>query len=102
MSVKLTKFDAARYLDSEAHIREYLVAALEENDPAYFQMALGTVARARGMQSVADSADTTRGGLYKALSAQGNPEFATILRVLDALGYRFTVAPALAGGRARS
>lgn len=101
MSLKLTKFDAAKFLKSESHIREYLVAALEENDPAYFQVALGTVARARGMQAVADSAETTRAGLYKALSIQGNPEFATILRVVNALGYRLTVTPANAVGRGR-
>lgn len=95
MKQRLTKFDAADFLKSDALIQEYLVAALEENDPAYFQQALGTVARARGMQSVAESSDATRAGLYKALSAQGNPEFATVLRVINALGYRLTVAPAL-------
>jgi probable addiction module antidote protein len=99
MSLKLTKFEAAKFLKSEAHIREYLIAALEENDPVYFQVALGTVARARGMQSVAESAETTRAGLYKALSIEGNPEFATILRVVIALGYRLTVTPAIGRGR---
>ena len=99
MSLKLTRFDAADFLKSEAHIREYLVAALEENDPGYFQQALGTVARARGMQSVAVSAETTRAGLYKALSTQGNPEFATILRVVNALGYRLTLTPVTTVGR---
>lgn len=93
MKQKLTRFDAADFLKSEAQIREYLIAALEENDPAYFQQALGTIARARGMQSVAESAESTRAGLYKALSATGNPEFATVLRVINALGYRLTVAP---------
>lgn len=94
MKEALTKFDAAEFLKSEALIHAYLEAALEENDPIYFQQALGTVARARGMQSVAESAESTRAGLYKALSAQGNPEFATVLRVVNALGYRLTVAPA--------
>ena len=91
--LQLTKFDAAEYLKSEAHIQAYLEAALEENDPVFFQQALGTVARARGMQAVADKAEATRAGLYKALSADGNPEFATVLRVVNALGYRLTVVP---------
>ena len=88
---KISKFDAADYLTTDKHIRAYLDAVLEENDPTQFQHALGTVARARGMQAVAGDARTTRAGLYKALSSSGNPEFATVLRVIDALGYRFRV-----------
>ena len=94
MPLQLTQFDAAEYLNSEAQIQAYLEAALEENDPVFFQHALGTVARARGMQQVADKSDTTRAGLYKALSTDGNPEFATVLRVVNALGYRLSVVPA--------
>jgi probable addiction module antidote protein len=93
MPLPLTKFDAAEVLKSEAHVRAYLEAALEENDPIFFQQALGTVARARGMQAVADKSETTRAGLYKALHAAGNPEFSTVLRVVNALGYRLTVVP---------
>lgn len=95
MATRLTPFDAAQYLETEAHMQAYLEAALEENDPVFFQQALGTVARARGMHGIAGKADITRAGLYKALSSTGNPEFATILRVVNALGYRFTVVPAL-------
>ena len=91
MAIKLTPFDAADYLRTDKHIRAYLDAVLEENDPAQFQHALGTVARARGMQALAGEARTTRAGLYKALRSSGHPEFATVLRVIDALGYRFKV-----------
>ncbi|CAN5309468.1 putative addiction module antidote protein [soil metagenome] len=104
MAIKLTTFDAADYLTTDRHIKAYLDAVLEENDPAQFQHALGTVARARGMQTVAGEARTTRSGLYKALSSSGNPEFATVLRVIDALGYRFKVVankPAVADKRPR-
>ena len=93
MATTLTPFDAADYLNTDKHIKAYLDAVLEENDPAHFQQALGTVARARGMQAVAGEAKTTRAGLYKALSSSGNPEFATVLRVVNALGYRFNVVP---------
>lgn len=91
MTIKTSKFDAADYLTSPADIEAYLEAALEENDPAFFQKALGTVARAQGMQGVADKAKATRAGLYKALSTEGNPEFATVYRVINALGYRLAL-----------
>ncbi len=91
MTLKTLPFDAADYLDSDEKIEAYLEAAFEENDPAFFQKALGAVARAQGMQAVATRAKSTRAGLYKALSAGGNPEFATIHRVIKALGYRLTI-----------
>lgn len=91
MTIKTFKFDAADYLTSPADIEAYLEAALEENDPAFFQKALGTVARAQGMQAAADKSKATRAGLYKALSTEGNPEFATVYRVINALGYRLAL-----------
>ncbi|MCI4568529.1 addiction module antidote protein [Lysobacter sp. CFH 32150] len=91
MAIKTSKFDAADYLTSQAAIDAYLEAALEENDPAFFQKALGTVARAQGMQDIAGKSQTTRAGLYKALSSEGNPEFATVMRVVNALGYRLAI-----------
>ena len=59
MTIKTSKFDAADYLTSPAEIEAYLEAALEENDRAFSQKALGTVARAKGMQGVADKAKAT-------------------------------------------
>jgi probable addiction module antidote protein len=91
MPIKLYKFDAAEYIRTPEDVGYYLEAALEENDADFFQEALGTVARSRGMQAIARNSKSTRAGLYKALSAEGNPEFATIHRVLNALGYRFAL-----------
>lgn len=91
MAIRTSKFDAADYLNSQAAIDAYLEAALEQNDPAFFQKALGTVARAQGMQDIAGKSQTTRAGLYKALSSEGNPEFATVMRVVNALGYRLAL-----------
>ena len=91
MPVKNSRFDAADYLETEADIVAYLRAALEENDPVFFQKALGTAVRSRGMQAVSERARTTRAGLYKALGPSGNPEFATVFRVVEALGLRFTL-----------
>ncbi len=89
MAIKLYPFDAADYIRSAEDVEVYLKVALEENDPEFFQIALGTVARSRGMKEIAQNAKSTRAGLYKALNGKGNPEFATIHRVLNALGYRF-------------
>jgi probable addiction module antidote protein len=91
MTIKLYPFDAADYLKTPEHVEAYLQVALEENDPEFFQEALGTVARSKGMQIISKQSKTTRAGLYKALSAAGNPEFATVMRVVEALGYRFAV-----------
>ena len=66
----------------------YLEACLEENDPALITHALGVIARARGMTQLAKDTGISREGLYKALSAEGNPEFATILKVTRALGIK--------------
>ncbi len=91
MPLKLYPFDMADYLKTPGQVETYLQVVLEENDPDLFQEALGTVARSRGMQAIARQSKTTRAGLYKALSAAGNPEFATVVRVVEALGYQFSV-----------
>jgi probable addiction module antidote protein len=91
MALKLKPFDMADYIKTPEDAEVYLQVALEENDPELFQDALGTVARSKGMQAIARQSKTTRAGLYKALSAAGNPEFATVMRVVEALGYSFAV-----------
>lgn len=94
MTVKTTRFDSAEYLDSADAIIAYLEEALETDNPAFITQALGTVARAHGMSQIAKQTGLSRESLYKALSAEGNPEFATVIRVMQALGLRFTVAAA--------
>ncbi len=88
---KTSPYDSAEYLDSPEAIHAYLEEALETDDPAFIAKALGTIARARGMSQVAKKAGVSRESLYKALSPDGNPEFGTILRVMQALGFRFSV-----------
>ncbi len=66
----------------------YLEAAIEDGDSALISAALGDIARAKGMSQVARKAGLGRESLYKALSPNGNPEFATILKVVKALGLR--------------
>ena len=94
MTVKTKPFDAAEYLDNDEAIQAYLDAALETGDSAFVAQALGTVARARGMTQIAQAAGLSRESLYKSLSAEGNPEFATIMRVIQSLGMRLSVASA--------
>jgi len=86
-----TPFDAAEALVSEEAIDAYMDEVLSMNDPAMFADALGTIARVRGMSKVAKKAGLSRESLYKALSSEGNPEFGTILRVMNALGLKFSV-----------
>ena len=66
----------------------YLEAALEDGDPVLVAAALGDIARAKGMTQIARETGLGRESLYKALSAEGNPEFATVLKVLRSLGLR--------------
>lgn len=80
------RWDAAEHFENEEDMVEYLEAALEENDPALIAAALGDIARAKGMSQIAKQAGLGRESLYKALSSEGNPEFATILKVINALG----------------
>ena len=95
-SVKLHAFDAARYLDSEGAIAEYMTAVLEVDDPDLLLLALGDVARAKGMAQVAKDAGLGRESLYKALTPGAKPRFDTVIKVARALGVRFTAHPASA------
>jgi probable addiction module antidote protein len=67
----------------------YLEAALEEGDPALVAAAMGDIARAKGITQIARETGLGHESLYKALSPEGNPEFATVLKVVRALGLRF-------------
>jgi probable addiction module antidote protein len=91
---KTKPFDPAEYLDDPEAIAAYMTDALDSDDPAFIADALGVVARARGMSEVAREAGVSRESLYRALSAEGNPEFATVLRVVRALGLRLSAVPA--------
>jgi len=86
--VRTRKWDAAEHLKTEADMIVYLEAALEEGDPALVAAVLGDIARAKGLSGIARRAGVGRESLYKALSAKGNPELATILKVVKALGLR--------------
>jgi probable addiction module antidote protein len=88
MSSKLTKWDSGSYLKTDEDIAAYLSACFEEagDDAAFITHALGVVAKAKGMTQLAKQTGLGRESLYKALSGDGNPSFATILKVMRALG----------------
>jgi probable addiction module antidote protein len=93
--VKTTPFDAADYLETEEDVAAYLTEALATGDTAVVALALGAITRARGMTRIARATGLSRESLYRALSADGNPEFATVLRILEAVGLRLTAEPAM-------
>lgn len=95
MGMKTTRWDSAEYLETDEDIQLYLEACMEEagDDPAFIVHALGVIARARNMSQLARDTGMTREGLYKALSPEGNPTFATVAKVAKALGLRITVQP---------
>lgn len=92
-SKKAQAYDAAEFLETDEDIVAYLNAALEDGDPSLVSAALGDIARARGMTQLAKETGITRDGLYKALSPTGNPSFATVQKVVRALGYKLDVEP---------
>lgn len=84
------RFDSADYLNTFDDVAAYLEAVLEEaeDDPKVIAAALGAIARSRNLSEIARQAGMSREGLYKALSADGNPSLATVVRVAHALGLR--------------
>lgn len=92
MATKTSAFDSAEYLDSPEAIEAYLEDALDSNDSKIVAHALGVIARAKGMSQIAQDAGLSRESLYKALSADGNPELATVLKVIKAFGLKLTIA----------
>lgn len=92
-STTLIPFDAARYLNDEEAIAEYMSAVLETENPDLFLLALGDVARARGMAQVAKDSGLGRESLYKALAPGAKPRFDTIIKVARALGVRLSAQP---------
>lgn len=87
---KIVPFDAARYLDDETAIAEYMTAVLESDDPDLLLAALGDVARAKGMGEVAKTTGLGRESLYKALAPGAKPRFDTVLKVAKALGIQLS------------
>ena len=94
MSTSKTRpFDMANHLGSEEKITEYLRQVLEDNNPAELARALGDIARARGMTQLARDTGLSRESLYKSLSGERAPSSETLFKVMQALGFKLTLAP---------
>lgn len=87
------KFDAANYLTDEETVAAYLEEIIETGEPHLIADALGAVARARGMSNLAKESGLSRENLYRTLSAKGNPELGTFLRIMKAMNMRISVEP---------
>lgn len=92
MSEKFSRWEPAEDLQTDEDIAAYFAICVEEDpgDGSLIRNALGTIARARSMTQLARDTGLARESLYKALSAEGNPEFATIMKVVKALGLSFS------------
>lgn len=88
-----TSWDVVEHLETEEDMAAYLEAAFEDGDAQLVAAALGDIARAKGMSQVARDTGLGRESLYKALSADGNPAFGTVLKVVEALGLRLHATP---------
>ncbi len=93
MAEQFFSWESAEYLETEEDVRLYLEACVEEDpgDGSLIRHALGVIAKARGVTRLAEETGLTRAGLYKALGPDGNPSFATVLRVANALGCKLAV-----------
>jgi probable addiction module antidote protein len=89
--VKTRRIDLAEYLETDEDIREFLKEASLTGTPKEFLHALNIAARAKGMTEVAKQVGVTRASLYKSLSADGNPRFETISKIINAFGCHLTV-----------
>ena len=89
---QIESWDPAKHLETKEDMVAYLNVALAEGDLNLIMAALGDITRARRMGAVAQEAGLGRESLYKSLSANSNPEFATVLKVVGALGLRLPVA----------
>ena len=101
-SKKSKPYDAAKYLDSDEAVAEYITEALQTGDAELISHAIGVVAKARGMTKIAEETGLSRESLYRALSTDGRPQFETIGRVLSALGLRLRAEPASPAAKGHS
>lgn len=93
--IETRSYDAARYLRDAGDIVAYLRVVIDnaDGDDRLILAALEEAARAQNMSQLARDAGLTRAGLYKALSGDANPSFATVAHILRALGLQLTAKP---------
>jgi probable addiction module antidote protein len=87
----VSDWDAAEFIDTKEDVIAYLEAALNENDPALLLKAIDAIARSNGMARLAAELNLDPEGLYKPLTARGNPPFTTVVKILDNLGFQLSI-----------
>ncbi|MFV0436914.1 MAG: addiction module antidote protein [Desulfopila sp.] len=90
--VTISPYNPFDYLESDEEINAYLSEAFNDDDPHVFLIALGYLARKKGMSEIARTAGVNRESLYRSLSGKGNPGFATVAKIAKALGCKLVVA----------
>ncbi len=91
---KTYRYDAARYLETSENMAQYLAEALRDGDTQLIKTALNNIARAQGMTRIAQETKLSVDYLYHVLSENGDPEFATTCKIINALGMKIAVQPA--------
>ncbi|WNJ90772.1 addiction module antidote protein [Bosea sp. 685] len=94
MALETTRFDIQDHLKTQSEQTAYLEAALAEDDPSFIAIALGDIARARGVTKFAEEAGISRETIYKTFRAGGNPRLQTLAAATKVLGLRLTLVPA--------
>jgi len=89
--MKISNFDIAEHLETDEDIRDFLIEVASDGDESDLIHALNIAARAKGMTTVAEKAGVTRASLYKSLSEDGNPKFATINKIVSSFGCKLAV-----------
>ena len=97
MSVELSDFDTSHYLDNEEVIAEYLSQVLADGDPDELLLAIGNIAKARGMTKIANDSGLGRESLYKVVAPGAKPRFETVMKVMRPLGVELQARPAGSG-----
>lgn len=94
MPLETTKFDVQDHLATPEERAAYIEAAIETDDPSFIAMALGDIAKARGVTLFAEETGLSRETIYKTFREGGNPTLATLGKVTKAMGLRLSVVPA--------
>ena len=92
MTIETKPYEFAQHVETEEDIKAYLSAFLEEDGPQGFIDALGHLAKKKGMSEIARSAGVSRQNLYRTLTGDGNPNFITVNKVVEALGCKLVIA----------
>ncbi len=92
-TIQTYPWDAVDHLETKEDIAAYLEAALEDGDPSLVIAVLGDIARSQGMRNIAKETGLGSENSFKDLLREGNPEFTTVIKILQALGLRIQIVP---------